>query len=63
MKHISIRQADVTDHMNEHLEKWLSLDITEWNEDPDAAHYLNERKFIEKRMANGNAYPLFETMN
>lgn len=49
VRNIKIRQADVTDHMNENKEKWISLDITEWNEDPDPVIYLNERKFIVKK--------------
>jgi hypothetical protein len=66
VKHISIRQADVTDHMNEHMEKLVSLDITEWNEDPDPEKYLNERKFIEKRNGQwqcSSAFKDYELIN
>lgn len=52
VKKIVIRQADIADHMNEHMEKWITLDINQWNDDPERNNYPDIDHFIEK--INGN---------
>jgi hypothetical protein len=49
VKRIFTRQAEVTDPMNQDKEKWITLTLKDWNDDPDPAPYLNVQKFIEKR--------------
>ena len=48
VKKIVIRQAEVADHMNEDKEKWITLDIRQWNDDPERNTYPAVDNFIEK---------------
>lgn len=49
VKKIFLRQAEVSDHMNEHKEKWITLNIREWNEDPERKNYPLLSQFVERR--------------
>lgn len=49
VKTIRLRQAEVSDHMNEHKEKWITLKIKEWNDEPERKNYPEIGKFIERR--------------
>jgi len=60
---IFMRQADVTDPMNADKEKWVTLVIKDWNDDPDAAQYLNLQKFVHQKSGewiNAPAYQDYE---
>lgn len=49
VKKFFIRQAEVTDPMNADKEKWITLVVKEWNDDPEASKYLGVQKFIQKK--------------
>ena len=66
VKKIFMRQAEVTDPMNADKEKWITLALKDWNDDPDPAPYLNEQKFIEKKehaWVTAPAYQDYELIN
>ena len=46
VKRIFFRQADIMDHMNPDMEKWVTLVFREWNDDPDVTKYLQTDKFV-----------------
>lgn len=49
VKKIFMRQADVADPMNADNEKWITLVVKDWNDDPDASQYLSIKKFVQKK--------------
>ena len=49
VKKLFIRQAEVTDPMNADKEKWITLVMKEWNDDPEPGKYLGVQKFIQKK--------------
>jgi hypothetical protein len=49
VKKIFIRQAEVTDPMNADKEKWITLAIKDWNDDPDPSQYLGLQKYVQKK--------------
>lgn len=49
VKKIFIRQAEVTDPMNADKEKWITLVVKDWNDDPETGKYLGLQKFIQKK--------------
>lgn len=49
VKKLFIRQAEVTDPMNADKEKWITLVVKEWNDDPEPGKYLGVQKFIQKK--------------
>lgn len=49
VKKLFIRQAEVTDPMNADKEKWITLVVKEFNDDPQAGKYLGVQKFIQKK--------------
>jgi hypothetical protein len=66
VKKIFMRQADVTDPMNADNEKWITLVIKDWNDDPDAMQYLNVQKFVHKKSGewvSAPAYHDYELIN
>jgi hypothetical protein len=66
VKKIFMRQSDVTDPMNADHEKWITLVIKDWNDDPDAMQYLNVKKFVHKKAnewVSTPAYPDYELIN
>jgi hypothetical protein len=66
VKRIFMRQADVTDPMNADKEKWITLVIKNWNDDPDANPYLGLQKFIQKKndeWISTPAYKDYELIN
>jgi hypothetical protein len=46
---IFIRQAEITDPMNADKEKWISLDVRDWNDEPGAGSFMETKKFIQKK--------------
>jgi hypothetical protein len=66
VRKIFIRQAEVTDPMNADKEKWVTLVIKDWNDDPQAAKYLGLQKFIQKKQdewAVAPGYADYELIN
>ena len=66
VKKIFMRQADVTDPMNLDKEKWITLVIKDWNDNPDATQYLDLQKFIRKKndeWVSAPAYQDYELIN
>ena len=49
VKKFFIRQAEVTDPMNADKEKWITLVIKEYNDDPAPAKFPDLHKFIQNR--------------
>lgn len=49
VKKIFIRHAEVTDPMNADKEKWITLVIKDWNDDPDPGQYLGLQKYVQKK--------------
>lgn len=49
VKKIFIRQAEVTDPMNADKEKWITLAVKDWNDDPETSKYLGLQKFVQKK--------------
>ena len=49
VRKLFIRQAEVTDPMNADKEKWLTLNVKDWNDDPETAKYMGLQKFIQKK--------------
>ncbi|WP_205509786.1 hypothetical protein [Longitalea arenae] len=59
VKKIFIRQAEVTDPMNVDKEKWITLAVKDWNDDPEAGKYLGLHKFVQKKNDEWRAAPGF----
>ncbi|THU38417.1 hypothetical protein FAM09_17255 [Niastella caeni] len=59
VRKIFIRQAEVTDPMNADKEKWLTLVVKDWNDNPEAAKYLGLQKFIQKKQDEWVGAPAF----
>jgi hypothetical protein len=60
VKKIFMRQADVTDPLNADREKWVTLVIRDWNDDPEAAQYLNVQKFVHHKAGEWVNAPAFQ---
>jgi hypothetical protein len=66
VKEILIRQAEVSDHMNEHKEKWIKLNLREWNDNPERGAYPDVQNYIERKnghwqgIARYNDYELID---
>jgi hypothetical protein len=60
VKKIFMRQADVTDPMNPDNEKWITLVIKSWNDDPDAKQYLSVQKFVHKKAGEWVSVPPYQ---
>lgn len=66
VKKIFIRQAEVTDPMNAHKEKWITLVLNDWNDNPDPGKYPGLQKFIQKKQdewAPAQDFSDFELIN
>lgn len=66
VKKIFMRQSDVTDPMNADKEKWITLVVKDWNDDPDAGQYLSIHKFVQKKQdewAIAPAYHDYDLIN
>lgn len=49
LKKVFMRQADVADPMNADREKWITLEVKDWNDDPEPGKYLDVQKFVQKK--------------
>jgi hypothetical protein len=66
VKKIFMRQAEVTDPMNADKEKWITLELKDWNDDPDPTPYLEVQKFVQKKereWVTAPAYHNYELIN
>jgi hypothetical protein len=59
VKKIFIRQAEVTDPMNADKEKWITLVVKDWNDDPEPGKYLGLQKYVQKKNDEWLAAPGF----
>jgi len=60
---IFMRQADVTDPLNADKEKWVTLVVKDWKDDPDPKQYLGLQQFIQKKQQEwvpASAYEAYE---
>ena len=59
VKKIFTRQAEVTDPMNAEKEKWITLVLKDWNDEPDPTQYINVQKFVQKKENEWVSAPAF----
>lgn len=64
LKKVFMRQAEVADPMNTGREKWITLEVKDWNDNPETSKYLDVQKFVQKKQdewapaAGYNSYSL-----
>lgn len=60
VRKIFFRQADMADHMDPNLEKWVTLVFKTWNDQPETDNYLQVKKFITKQKEEWICTPSYQ---
>ncbi|NII25344.1 hypothetical protein HB364_09645 [Pseudoflavitalea sp. X16] len=60
VKKIFFRQADIADHMDPSLEKWVTLVFKKWDDDPESRQFPRIQDFVTSRQGKWISTPAYQ---